>query len=163
MRTRHWLLPIVSILIFSGCTSIQCGANKGQFLEQYERFIQEAKEAATRVTESPWDLYDERLEVYLLDCYENFKTEMSWSDRATVMIKALRYYYWRHGSHMVHQLKNEENVMSAYILHEVKSIRAESGEDMEEILDDEWNEITNVFLEDLGNLRRQLLESIEQD
>ena len=53
--------------------------------------------------------------------------------------------------------------MSAYLLKEIKAIHEEGGEDMAEIMEEEWIEITNVFLEDLDGLRRQLLETLEDD
>ena len=125
--------------------------------------MSEAEVASESFTDSPWKLLDEQLEVYVLDCYDNFKNEMSWSDRTRVVTRTLEYYYWRYGSQMVYQLQDRENDVSDYILQEVRLIRVEAGEDMEEIFDEEWNEMTNVFLEDLDGLRHQLLESIEEE
>jgi hypothetical protein len=163
MRTRNWLLLLIVTSLLNGCTSIQCGANKGQFLEQFDRFIHEAELAGKDVIESPWKVYDEQLEVYVLDCYDNFRDEMSWSDRTAVIVNTLKYYNWRYGSHMVFQLRDSENAVSAYLLKEIKAIHEEGGEDMAEIMEEEWIEITNVFLEDLDGLRRQLLETLEDD
>ncbi len=163
MRTRTWLLLFIMTPFLNGCTSIQCGANKGQFLEQFDRFMQEAEQAGQKVIESPWKVYDEQLEVYVLDCYDNFRDEMSWSDRAGVIVNILQYYNWRYGSHMVYHLQDEEKPVSVYLLNEIKTIHEDGGEDIEEIMEEEWMEITNIFLEDLDRLRRQRLETMEDD
>ena len=163
MRALFLVFAAVGLVALQSCTTIQCGTNKSQFLEQYERFMTEAEQMDNSVTDKAWLIFDEQLEVYLVDCYPSLKDEMSQSDRNSVMLDALHYYYIRYGSHMAKEIRNPSNPTSEVIVEELGQLWSDSEQSMRTILDEEWAEITNVFLEDLDALKETLIESLEED
>ena len=155
---------IVLGTIGTGCGTIQCGSSKAQYLEQYSAFIDDATSEDISVTDSRWTIYDERMSVYLLDCYEVFRDEMSLSDKQELFSNAILYYFARYGSHMVRELQNEENPVSVMLMSELSDLWEDPDALMSELTGEEWDEMVEEFLEDLdkwhGKLR-QLLKEFE--
>ena len=163
MRVILWAGLCLSSLLFSSCTSIQCGANKAQFLEQYDRFMEEVLDEEMTLTDPRWEIYDDHFQFYLTDCYVLFKPELSTSDKHDVLMGALRYYFIRYGSHMSKEIANDDNEASAVLKHELNTLLQESGESMTEFIDEEWGEMTNRLLEDLDKMRQSLIDILEEN
>ncbi|MDX1476633.1 MAG: hypothetical protein R3301_02970 [Saprospiraceae bacterium] len=163
MKYCCWLFLALPVMVGSlaQCTAIQCGANASQFVEQFDRFIQESLDTDMSITDTRWKIYDERLESYLVDCYDRFREELTYGDKQTVLMQTIRFYYKRYGSHMIQELQNDENPTSVVLKKEMAAIWEQPDAIFRQIAGEDWEQMIDDFLTDLEAWKNRLQELIE--
>ena len=156
------LAAALIVMCCYSCNTIQCGSNKGLYLEQFSAFIDDAVEEEMSVIDKRWRIYDDRLEAYMLDCYPLYAEEMSLFDKQEVFTNAMIYYYTRYGSHMVKELQNEENPVSVMIMDEIPTIWEDPSELIREFTGEEWEQLVDEFINDLDKWQRKLRELLNE-
>ncbi|MDX1407754.1 MAG: hypothetical protein R3330_06460 [Saprospiraceae bacterium] len=164
MKNCCWLFLALPVMVVSltRCTAIQCGANASQFVEQFDRFIQESLNTDMSITDTRWKIYDERLETYLVDCYARFRDVLTYSDKQAVLMQTIRFYYKRYGSHMIRELRNDENPTSVMLKEEMAAIWEEPDAIFKQIAGEDWEQMIDDFLNDLEEWKSRLQELIEE-
>lgn len=149
----------VLILGLNRCSTIQCGSNKAQFIESYERFMEEVERVEMPATDMRWGIYDDRLETLLLECYPNFKGELSTHDREVILFMSLDYYFRRYGSHMVLALEDVENPVSVTVSEDLSAVLEQSDTLIRDMIDGRWSEMMRQFNQDMEEWRADLKAS----
>lgn len=157
-----FFLAVATAGMLHGCTTIQCGSGKAQFLDNYNRFMEEALEKDFSVADKRWHAYDERLETYILDCYPSFSEDLTFADRQSVLSQAVSYYYIRYGSHMIKELQNEDNEVSVALMAELEEVWSDPKALFREVVGEDWDEMVNEFLEDLDEWKTRFRDLLEE-
>ena len=162
MIRRFWFFLIIPLAVLaSQCTTIQCGTNTAQFLEQFDDFMMEVRESEMHFNDPKWLIYDDQFETYLTSCYIDFKEELTQGDRQQVIAQGFRYYYTRYGSHMISELNNTANPTSGILKDEMREIW-QSDHLLRELADEDWDIMMSEILNDLEALKNRLKDLMEE-
>jgi len=99
MKKIYFFLTIV-MLSLSSCSTM----TKDAYLEQYKSFIDEISSSSQNFKENDWKNADERFKKFDTEWYNDFKDEMSISEKGKTAFYNLQYVYYR----------NKENAKSIF-------------------------------------------------
>lgn len=110
-------------MTFTACDLMSpCGANKEEFLTNYDTFIQEIKEKDLAYDAAEWESHDREFKAIVEDCYKKYEADLSTSEEVEFWTNALAYYYYRYGTDMVAVLNDGSDELSVTISEKVDEV-----------------------------------------
>lgn len=135
MKRLTLLLIGVSFLLSScGSEDTTCGKDSEEFLLNYFALVREVQMAKLSVSDAAWKKYDEQFRAYVEECYQLYEEDLVRGQRRSFWAKAMQYYYYRYGSEMLTELKNESNALSRRIKREIDSRWDRPGSALDEAM-----------------------------
>lgn len=140
-------------MTFTACDLMSpCGANKEEFLANYDQFIQEIKEKDLAYDASEWETHDRKFKKIVEQCYETHKAEMNASEEVEFWTNALAYYYYRYGTDMVAVLNDGSDELSVTI-----------SENVEEVIENPMVAIRKILGKEKASELDGLMKDLEKD
>ena len=134
MKYLTLLLIGVSFMLSSCSSEPTCGENSDEFLLNYFALVREVQMAKLSVSDAGWNKFDEQFKSYVEECYQLHQEEMTRGQRRSFWAKAMQYYYYRYGSGMMNELKNDSNALSRRIKREIDSRWDRPGSALDEAM-----------------------------
>ena len=86
LKRTPFLLMLLSVLL------VACGPmSKQQFMNDYDRFMQDVKEDYRDYDESDWEKRNEELNAFLEENYSEFEEEMTSEEKAKIWAKVVAW------------------------------------------------------------------------
>ena len=143
----------LTLMTFTSCDFLNpCGANKDEFLVNYNGFIKEIKEKDLAHDASEWGTHDRKFKKMVEECYETHKAEMNASDEVDFWTNALAYYYYRYGTNMIAILNDNSDELSVKI-----------AENVEEFIENPMVVIRKILGKDKTGELDGLMKDLEKD
>lgn len=148
MKRTIFSLIVFFLLATTSCNIGTCGFNKDGFVKNSTTFFQEIKDKERAELDKNWESYDSKLESYVVECYDIYKSELNTEEKAEFWGGVVTYYLKRYRFNVVDALADENNATSVRILAELENEEWEE-QDLEEVFNDLFKEDFEKLIEDI--------------
>lgn len=162
---RVLLTLAVSLVVLAGCQNGDCGYSKSRFLKKYDALVGKVSKADRKISDSAWERDDKVFEQLAMDCYGQYETEMSLSEKRDFWMNALSYLYYRYGIALIRELADPETQKEIIRFVRENAMAVLDGtEEMIEIIKKEFsnNSDWNKLFEDIQHKTDKIMEAIEE-
>ncbi len=119
MYVKSILLLSCAIVMLTACSQFDC-ITKDSYLSGFEEFVTEVEAKHEDYSKNQWDSADEQFEQYAKTCYEQYKDDLTRSEREVYWEQTITYYTLRHKGNFLSLLSENSDEFSRFIEEEVK-------------------------------------------
>ena len=166
MKNIYLLLFMTAIIgnALTGCKSDPC-ANKNQFLESFDVFINEFNDKKTNYQDADRAEAEVKYRALVNDCYKKHKPDMTLKERQDFWVTSLKFIIDRYDGQFSLEMKDKmDDPFNQYMKDEVVATIRESGAGflmtLQQSLADDLPQLMETFSEELQQIGQEFLENL---
>lgn len=169
MKTRIAQVLVMSLFVglltMTSCKEVACGGSASNFQNQFENFLEKVDELEYDTDDKRWKVFDERMRLFIDECYPLYEEELSKSDKSEFWIGTLAYYSNRYGDEIADAFASHGELIAEEVVENLENVFAETGKKLEDFLNENEGEIERLFTEigrDIESWAERLEEMLEE-
>lgn len=165
-KFRFGFAAFISLFIIS-CSNAPC-ATKGQFLNSFSSFVEDAKKSADTDTKEQRLVLEDEYKDMVNNCYKKHRASLTLKERQDFWKNSVIFYFSGGRKSLDFEIGTQNNEdFNNYVQEELESVINDSGDDFERIIQEVITENVMPALNDIfkgiENLGKDLQKAIKQE